>query len=327
MGTIKKIRIMTPAKINLSLDVTGEREDGYHLLETVMQSVALYDKITVSLSEPSEQDAGRIVITARNPAFPCDSRNTCHKAAALFSKAFLPFRTDSALGPVISQENIHIHIDKDIPLAAGLGGGSADAAAVLTALNELYGSPFTPDRLSKIGSAVGADVPFCLIGGTVLCEGIGDILKPLPPLDAVPVVIVKANFGVSTQWVFKKLKMESLSGSPGYGAVRRPDTQMVVRDIEEKNIHGLFMNTANVLESVTIPEYPVIALIKSALADLGASGSMMSGSGPSVFGMFETDDEARIAAKKLKEMPGFSSCFIFNTRTTATGLIKKIEEI
>lgn len=310
--------IMTPAKINLSLDVVGERADGYHLLETIMQSIALYDKITVSISEPSDQNTGKIDISALNPTFPCDSRNTCHKAAALFSKAFQPYSLDAVHGAGSSPKNVRIMIDKNIPLAAGLGGGSADAAAVLISLNELSGSPFTLAKLMQMGAVIGADVPFCLIGGTALCKGIGEIIEPLPPLESFPVVIVKANFGVSTQWAFRKLRMDNIG--------KRPNTPFVVRDIEEKDIEGLFTDTSNVLESVTVQEYPVIDAIKRALKELGAIGSLMSGSGPSVFGFFETREMASEAAKQLRKISRFEACFIQDTYTSASGPVETDEE-
>lgn len=327
METIRECRIMTPAKINLSLDVTGEREDGYHLLATVMQSVAIYDSITVSVSETSDQKAGTINITARNQAFPCDSRNTCHKAATLFLKEYQSIPADSVRGAVAAYRKIQIHIDKNIPLAAGLGGGSADAAAVLIALNELYHSPFSIEKLVHIGGEIGADIPFCIVGGTALCKGIGDIIEPLSPLDSFPVVIVKPDFGVSTKQVFRKLRMDRQAKRSDTLKIKRPDTPAVVRDIEKKDITGLFMDTANVLESITIPEYPVIAEIKYALKEFGATGSMMSGSGPSVFGFFQTDEAALNAAGELRQIFGFESYFIQNTNTTATGPVKSNREI
>jgi len=305
-----KCTVKVPAKINLSLDVVGKREDGYHLLETIMQSIDLYDVIKVSLSDPSDSEPGSIRITADRPTFPCDSRNTCHKAASRFLES-LPEKAGRMTA--LDKRKIMIHIIKKIPQTAGLAGGSADAAAVLTALNILCGFPFTGEDLSRIGTKVGADVPFCLSGGTKICTGIGEILESLPAPGNVPVVLVKPDFGVSTPWVFEHLDLSHLE--------KRPDTTLVIRSIREQDMPAMFAATANVLESVTLPAYPILAKIKKALLDLGAIGSLMSGSGPSVFGIFKTEEQAEAAAAEIKKRREFASCIVLNTKTIQNGPI------
>lgn len=315
---------MAPAKINLSLDVTGKREDGYHLLDTVMQTIDLYDTISVRLIENDEQKPGTIKIIADKPTFPCDSRNTCYKAAfqfllewgRLFSQN--PYLKGSSTVS-IEKKWIEIDITKKIPQAAGLAGGSADAAAVLTAMNELFGMPFSKKNLRDIGVKVGADVPFCLMGGTVRCRGIGEILTELKPLQEIPVVLVKPPFGVSTPWVFSVLNLHRLG--------KQPNTQEVIRAIEKSDIAALFRATSNVLETVTLPEYPELARIKELLLESGATGSLMSGSGPTVFGIFPSRTAASKAADMLRNTPETAACTIIATRTVTNGpvVLKKTE--
>ncbi len=299
-----KCKVMAPAKINLSLDITGKREDGYHLLKTVMQTIKLFDTITVSIEEKTNENDSIIKITADKPKFPCDSRNTCYKAAEKFIFAMSEEQSEEFLG---TNKFLLIHIEKKIPQAAGLAGGSVDAAAVLVALNNLSNQMFSEKELSQIGVRVGADVPFCLTGGTCLCEGIGEILSPITPLKEIPVVLVKPDFGVSTPWVFSRINLNYLG--------KRPDTQSVIDAILRKDLTSLFDNTANVLESVTLPSYPVLLDIKNALTLFGAKGAMMSGSGPTVFGVFETREQANDAAEKMNEIPYFSGYTTIVTET------------
>ncbi len=302
-----KCEVAVPAKINLSLDVIGEREDGYHLLETVMQSIGLFDKVTVSLLPFSDADREPIRIDADRPTFPLDCRNTCHKAARLFLSAYRG-KADAGL---FEGKQIRIHIDKKIPQAAGLAGGSADAAAVLTALNRMAGSIFSDAEICAVGAKVGADVPFCLLGGTALCSGIGDVLEPLPFLGCFPLVLVKPDFGVSTPWVYERLDRAHLG--------KRPDTPAVARAICEQDIRGLFTHSANVLESVTLPAFPVLSEIRAALLEYGAQGAMMSGSGPTVFGLFQTQEQASAATDGMRRIPSFAPYAILQANTVCEG--------
>lgn len=263
---MKEITVEAPAKINLSLDVTGRREDGYHNLETIMQSISLYDRVTVR-----KQRSG-ISIECDFPDTPADQRNTAWKAAEAFFAEY-PGKGGAS-----------IILEKKIPVAAGLAGGSTDAAGVLKALNKLYGEPFSDVRLVDIARKIGADVPFCLRGGTALARGIGDQLVVLPDFAGISVVVVKPPFPVSTAWVYRNLDLGSLG--------ERPDTLTLVSAIGEMDVKTLASGMRNVLESVTIKEYPEIGRLIEEFMEHGALGSRMSGSGSAVFGLFENDDTA-----------------------------------
>jgi 4-diphosphocytidyl-2-C-methyl-D-erythritol kinase len=287
--------VQARAKINLSLDVTGRREDGYHLLSTVMQSVGLSDRVSVSLDPGSSG----IHLTCNRAYLPSDSRNTAWRAAALFlEKAGLP-------------AGVAININKSIPTAAGMAGGSSDAAAVLFAMDRLLPGRLTREQLFALASQIGADVPFCLQGGSVLCEGIGEILTPLPPLTGIPVLLCKPAFGMSTPWVFSRFRI----ASPG----RRPDQPAVLQALQARDLTALAASTANVLESVSLPARPELAELKKQMMACGAALSLMSGSGPTVFGLF-ADPETCLAAKAAltRQLPG--DTMVFTTQTVAEGL-------
>jgi 4-diphosphocytidyl-2-C-methyl-D-erythritol kinase len=300
-----KCTVKAPAKINLSLDVTGKREDGYHLLETVMQTVDLYDIITVSVVE-NETEHNKIVLTSNTGSIPLDIRNTAFKAC---SRYFVELR---------SQTNeygfdININIEKNIPEQAGLAGGSADAAGVLSALNHLFKDAIDNSKLMKIAVAIGADVPFCLTGGTCLCKGIGEVITPLAGLPALPVIIVKPPFGVSTPWIFSNLKIEEI--------LNKPDTAGIIEDIGTGRIVDMFVKSANVLEEVTIREFPIIDEIKKMLLGYGAIGSLMSGSGSSVFAVFEDKIVSANAYEAIKNNKKCSGYDIIATGTIQNGPI------
>lgn len=268
------ISLNAHAKINLSLDVLRKRDDGYHDLQMIMQTIHLHDTITIT------EIAEGIEIECKKPYVPNNSSNIAYKAAdALISRYNL-------------KSGIRIKIDKRIPVSAGLAGGSTDAAAVLKGINELFHLGIERDELMKIGKTIGADVPFCLMGGTVLAEGIGEILTPLTPLTNIPVVLIKPKIGVSTAWVYKNLNLTEVENRPG--------TDQLVDAIGKKDIRYVAKNMCNVLESVTVGKYPAIEQLKKSLMDSGAIGSMMSGSGPTVFGIFESRDKAKKAFHALK---------------------------
>lgn len=267
------ISLNAHAKINLSLDVLSRREDGYHNLQMIMQTIQLHDTVNVS-----EIQTG-IEIQCQAPYVPNNSSNIAYKAAELL------------LGSYKINKGVRIVIDKKIPVAAGLAGGSSDAAAVLKGINTLFNLGIELSELMKIGKTIGADVPYCLLGGTALAEGIGEKLTPIKPLENIPLVLVKPKIGVSTAWVYKNLNLDNIS--------IRPDTKELITAIEEGNIRFVAENMSNVLESVTAPRYPIIDKIKKDLTDKGAIGSMMSGSGPTVFGIFENSTTAQAAKKAL----------------------------
>ena len=291
---MQRLTVLAPAKINLSLDVTGKREDGYHLLSTVMQSVALYDRVTVSLSP---RLSGIRLMCGRAP-IPADSRNTAWRAAAFFCEA-------SGLA-----DGVQIEIEKRIPTAAGLAGGSSDAAAVLFALDRLRPGRVSRDLLFELAARIGADVPFCLTGGTILCEGIGEILTPLVPWPDIPVLLVKPAFGMSTPWVFSRFRLDS----PG----RRPDQPAVLAALSGRDLGALARCTGNVLESVSLAARPELAVIKNQLLASGAAVALMSGSGPTVFGLF-TGEAACLAARGLLTSSLPAGTIVIATTTIAVG--------
>lgn len=280
------------AKINLGLDVVGELENGYHLLRSVMQQIDLYDTIELSrLNEAAGKkhirdadnvpDNGpQIILTSDSDEVPLDQSNLAYKAANLLMDC------DNICG------GVHIHILKRIPVAAGLAGGSADAAAVLIGMNQLFGLGHSKEELCGLGVKLGADVPFCIMGGTALAEGIGEKLTQIEEMPKMCVVIVKPLISVSTKYVYENLRLEQ---------VVHPDTERILMAIRRKDLSEMTGLLRNVLESVTIEKYPLIQELKAGLLEAGAAGSLMSGSGPTVFGIFETMEKAVKAEKWMRQ--------------------------
>lgn len=268
------MKILARAKINLSLDVTGKREDGYHTLDSVMQSVQLCDEVEIDL-----KPAGGIEIACGAPNIPRDERNSAYKAAKNFlSRIEMP------------GQGVWIGIGKKIPSRAGLGGGSADAAAVLLGLNRLMGSPLDEDSLISLAAGVGADVPFCLTGGTKRCEGIGEKLSPASPLPDCLILICKPEAGVSTPEAYRALDAESAQ------EVRR--TPALLRALEGGELYEISQRLYNRFdETLKIPE---VLRIKDILKKGGALGELMTGSGSAVFGIFESLERAREARRSLR---------------------------
>jgi len=262
------------AKINLSLDVLNKREDGYHNLRMIMQTIQLHDTISIH-----EIPSG-VEIKCAAPYVPSNSSNIAYKAA------------EAMINNYKLDAGVRIEIDKKIPVAAGLAGGSTDAAAVLKGINTLFKLNIEQKELMQIGKAIGADVPYCIMGGTVLAEGIGEKLTPLTSLDNIPILLIKPRIGVSTAWVYKSLDLDKVNN--------RPNTSMLIDALEKKDIKYIAENMSNVLESVTIGKYPLIEKIKKSLLHKGAIGSMMSGSGPTVFGIFENQEKAMNAFNQFK---------------------------
>ncbi len=269
------ISLKAHAKINLSLDVLGKRDDGYHTLQMIMQTIQLHDTISIH-----KIPAG-VEIMCEAPYVPNNSSNiACKAAQAMIDKYDL-------------KAGVRVEVSKRIPVAAGLAGGSTDAAAVLKGINSLFELGIEQTELMELGKTIGADVPYCIMGGTALAEGIGEKLTPLPAAGNIPLVLVKPRIGVSTAWVYKNFKLEKVK--------ERPDTQMLISALDSRNTKTLAANMKNVLESVTREKYPVIDSIKSELIKLGALGSMMSGSGPTVFGVFDDVEKAEYAFNKIKK--------------------------
>lgn len=259
------------AKINLSLDVLRKRDDGYHDLRMIMQSVELHDTVLL------ETGGSGIRVDCDSRWVRGDCSNTAYKAAALI------------MDKHGVKSGLKIRIIKRIPVAAGMAGGSADAAAVLKGLNRMFSLGLETAGLMTLGRQIGADVPYCVAGGTMLAEGTGELLTPLKPFQGVNLVILKPKIGVSTAWAFKNLDL----GKP----LDRPDTELLTAAVENGDIEAVAANMKNVLESVTIPRYGVVDEARRRLTELGALGSMMSGSGPSVFGIFAGRDGAAAAGE------------------------------
>lgn len=265
------------AKINLTLDILRKREDGYHDLQMVMQSVTLADALTVA---PAREAEGQAVSDLH--FLPTGGKNLVQIAAAAFRQA-------TGLGG-----EVDVSIQKHVPVCAGLAGGSADAAAVLAAMNRLTGAGLSPAELAKIGERVGSDVPFCVLGGTALAEGRGEVLTPLSPLPPCHIVVCKPPFSISTPQLFGRVNVRKI--------VRRPDTAGVIAALDAGDLAGVARRMYNVFEDVLEPRRASeISEIKAALIDCGALGASMSGSGPSVFGLFDDSDSAQAACDRLRE--------------------------
>ena len=271
---MNQIRIKAMAKVNLGLDVLRRLENGYHEVKMVMQTVDLYDELTVVKEETKE-----ITITSNAGELPLNEDNLIYKAAKLlFQKAG-------------NEYGVSIHLNKNIPIAAGMAGGSTDAAATLLALNALFGFGYSKEELAEIGVKIGADVPYCIYGGTCLSEGIGEILTQLPDAPDCYIVIAKPPIGVSTKYVYENLHIETVQ--------EHPDMDGMVEAIQKGSLKDVTDKMGNVLETVTVKRYPEIAKMKQCLLDNGAENALMSGSGPTVFGIFT---ERKTADKALKEL-------------------------
>ena len=270
------MEISANAKINLTLDILRRREDGYHDLQMVMQSVSLADELTVT---PARGGVGTAVSDLH--FLPTGGKNLAQMAAAAF-------RAATGLGG-----EVDVSIRKHVPVCAGLAGGSADAAAVLHAMNRLTGAGLSPVELAKIGERVGSDVPFCVLGGAALAQGRGELLTPLAPLPPCHIVICKPPFSISTPQLFARVNVRKI--------VRRPDTAGVTAALAAGDLAGVARRMYNVFEDVLQPRrLAEINEIKSALIDCGALGASMSGSGPSVFGLFHREDLSQEALERMR---------------------------
>ena len=275
------VTVFAYAKINLFLDIESRRSDGYHNILSLMQRISLRDTVSVSL-EPSEKKT--IEVACTDPSIPCGEKNLAYKAADIYP---------------VTTGKISINIDKVIPSSAGLAGGSADAAAVLTALNELCGNKLSVGELCDLGAKLGADIPFCITGGACLVEGIGDILTPAGSMPRFPIVVAKKGEGMSTPAAYGALD-KKFDGFIGYAPHRDLLEKLTDADevtSAEKYCEGLY----NIFEHVVESERPDVSLIKAIMTSCGAAGAMMSGSGTSVFGIFDTEESAAAAVEALKK--------------------------
>ena len=277
---MERISINAMAKINLGLDVLRRRENGYHDVKMVMQTVNIYDTLDfVKKEEPG------IVVKVDAMELPTDENNLIYKAAKLLYERCQ------------MEEGVEITLTKRIPIAAGMAGGSTDAAAALVGINRLFNLGLTMDELKEIGVKIGADVPYCIEGGTALSEGIGEILTKLHDAPDCFVVVAKPEISVSTKYVYENLHANELK--------YHPDIDGMVEAIREGNLDGVCSRMENVLETVTENKYPIISQIKKLLKDAGAENSLMSGSGPTVFAIFKEEEMAK-KALEMVEMSGLA---------------------
>ena len=272
---MKDISVKALAKINLGLDVVRRREDGYHEVRMIMQTIHLFDRLEIS-----KNTSGQITMETNLAFLPTNENNLVCKAAKLLTDEFG------------IKDGVHVWLHKHIPVAAGMAGGSTDAAAVLYGMNRIFDLGLSKEELMERGVKIGADVPYCVMRGTTLAEGIGEKLTKLPPMVKCPVLIAKPQINVSTKFVYENLKLDADTA--------HPDIDRLVADIREKNLTKIAADMGNVLETVTIPAYPVIADIKENMLQNGAVNAMMSGSGPTVFGLFEKEADAVQAYEAMK---------------------------
>ncbi|SHM09261.1 4-diphosphocytidyl-2-C-methyl-D-erythritol kinase [Anaerosporobacter mobilis DSM 15930] len=269
------IMLKAYAKINLGLDVLGKREDGYHEVRMIMQTIRLYDKLNMKKLNKDE-----IIIKTNLSYLPTNENNLVYRAIQMLKEEFN------------IKQGIYVELQKHIPVAAGLAGGSSDAAAALTGMNRLFQLKLTTTDLMQRAVKLGADIPYCILGGTALSEGIGEVLTPLAPMPKAYVLIAKPPINVSTKYVYENLILDERTN--------HPDIDGIMEAINSKDLCGVTNRLSNVLESVTIDKYPVIQEIKDTMIEFGAMNALMSGSGPTVFGIFEDLNLAKKAFYQLK---------------------------
>ena len=272
-----RIQLKALAKINLGLDVLRRREDGYHEVKMIMQTISLHDDLEIRRIKTPE-----IQVKTNLYYLPTNENNLVYKAAKLLMDEFG------------IKEGVAIQLKKRIPVAAGMAGGSTDGAAVLWGMNQMYGLGLSRQELMERGVKLGADVPYCVQRGTALAEGIGERLSVLPSMPKCTILIAKPGISVSTKFVYDNLHANDLKPE------QHPDVDRMIEAMKEKNLDLLCERMGNVLETVTIPAYPVIQEIKEHMMACGAAGAMMSGSGPTVFGIFHSPVQAKAAMKDLK---------------------------
>lgn len=271
--------IFPKAKINLSLDIVSKRENGYHNLKMIMHQVNLKDKITLF-----ENSSGDFLIKTNLSYLPCDDKNILYKT-------YMEFYNHTKIKP----QGFNISLKKNIPVCAGLGGGSSDAAEELIFLNNYHNNPLTKEELLILGEKIGADVPFCIMGGTCLAEGIGEILTPLPPLPKCHIVIAKPqNKGLSTKSIFQMVRLNEIN--------YHPDTSGMIKALEEGDLNGISKRMYNVLEDYSKKESFEILQYKEIFIKKDALGTLMSGSGNSVFGIFDDFKKANECKKEFEKI-------------------------
>lgn len=272
---MKEIKLKALAKINLGLDVLRKREDGYHEVRMIMQTINMYDQIVLT-----QRSKPGIQVQTNVDFLPVNEDNLVYKAAKLLMDEFQ------------ITEGVGIWLKKFIPTAAGMAGGSSDAAAVLVGLNRMFELGLTKEELMKRAVRIGADVPYCVLRGTALAEGIGEILTPLPGIPPCFILIAKPPVSMSTKFVYTNLKADELR--------EHPDIDGQIAAIQRGDLAGMCRCMGNVLETVTLPAYPIIGEIRGVMRSCDALNAMMSGSGPTVFGIFDDEEKAKAAAERLR---------------------------
>ncbi|MBS7240216.1 MAG: 4-(cytidine 5'-diphospho)-2-C-methyl-D-erythritol kinase [Acetatifactor sp.] len=272
---METLKLNAYAKINLGLDVIGRLPNGYHEVKMIMQSVGICDELTF------EKQPSGITVTTDSGELPTDENNLIYRAAKLL------------LDTCAVKEGVRIHLTKRIPIAAGMAGGSTDAAATLKAVNQLFRFGKTKEELMELGVKIGADVPYCILGGTALAEGIGERLTPLPPMPNCHLLVAKPDINVSTKYVYTTLDAAPI--------LFHPDIDGMTAAILAGDLTGITAKLGNVLETVTVPAHPIISKIKEKFLELGSDGVLMSGSGPTVFGIFSDKTAAEKAYASMKQ--------------------------
>lgn len=277
-----RVLIKAPAKINLTLDVMGQRADGYHELETVMHQVDLCDRVYV------EREPEGIILATDNPVIPVDQSNLASRAAALILERYA------------IKSGVKIFLEKNIPVEAGLAGGSVDAAAVLTAVNDIFDLRLNREELQELGAELGSDVPFCLAGGTALCTGRGELVKLLPEGPELNLLLIKPPFSLATADIYRHYRPERVG--------KRPRLELFLAAWQRCDMMEVARQMNNVLESVSIPMKPEIQTIKESAVRLGAIAAIMSGSGPTVAAVFTSQIEAENAARQMRLL--YRECYV-----------------
>ena len=271
-----ELNLKALAKINIGLDVLRRREDGYHEVKMIMQTIHLFDRLHIQKTkEPG------IAISSNLYYLPVNENNLIYKSAKLLMDEFG------------IQEGVKVNLEKHIPVAAGMAGGSTDAAATLYGLNKMFDLELSMEQLKERGVQIGADVPYCLMRGTALAEGIGEKLTALPPMPKCPVLVAKPGVSVSTKFVYENLRLNE--------DITHPDIDRLIEDIRSRNLKQTAWDMGNILEPVTVEHYPEIAKLKRIMVESGALNALMSGSGPTVFGLFEDEKTAKRAYKAVRK--------------------------
>lgn len=265
-------------KVNLGLDVIRKREDGYHEVKMIMQTVKLYDRIIME-----RNSSGKITLQTNLPYLPVNEKNLVYRAISIIRHEY-----------GIS-DGVHANIIKRIPVAAGMAGGSTDAAAAFVGMNQLFALNITQEKLMEYGVTLGADIPYCIMRGTALSEGIGEILTPLPPMPSCWFLIVKPSFSMSTKFVYEHLRLDDTTVHPDIDGMREA--------LANRDLTGITDRMGNVLEQVTSQHYPAINELKTLMKKHGALNALMSGSGSTVFGIFTSREQAEHAARICEKHP------------------------